>query len=79
MNPKLKGFVTVVFIRGGIAKSGKPYLQVSNGRAEMFVNIPKGSQLVNDETFQNYKEDDLIDLEVSQTIGSENVTLVSIV
>jgi hypothetical protein len=79
MNPKLKGFVTVVFIRGGISKSGKPYLQVSNGRAEMFVNIPKGSQLVNDETFQNYKEDDLIDLEVSQTIGSENVTLVSIV
>lgn len=79
MNSKLRGVVTVVFIRGGIAKSGNPYLQISNGRAELFVNIPKGSGLVTSDTFANVSEDDLIEIEVEQTIGSESVTLLEYV
>ena len=79
MNAKLQGEVTVTFIRGGISKGGNPYLQISNGRAELFVTIPKGSNLVSENTFNEYNEDDLITLEVEQTVGSESVTLLNIV
>jgi len=78
MNPKLTGEVTVTFIRGGIsAKSGKPYLQVSNGRAELFVNIPKGFE-IDENTFSDYSEDDAITLEVETVVGSDTVKLVSL-
>ena len=79
MNPKLTGEVTVTFIRGGISsKSGKPYLQISNGRAELFVNIPKEYE-VDDKTFVDYSEDDMITLEVETIVGSDTVKLLSLV
>jgi len=78
MNPKLEGEVTLTFIRGGIsAKSGRPYLQVSNGRDSLFINIPADLE-VNAETFADYKEDDQITLVVVTTVGSDSVTLVSL-
>jgi len=80
MNSKLTGEITVTYIRGGIAsKTGNPYLQVSNGRSEFFVNIPKGSNLVDANTFSDFSEDDLITLEVEVTCGSPNVKLLSII
>lgn len=79
MNSKLRGIAEFTFIRGGIAKSGNPYLQVSNGRSEFFVNVPKGSNLINENTFNEYSEDDMIQLEVEVLPGTDSVTLHSIV
>jgi hypothetical protein len=79
MNPKMQGPVDLIFIRGGIsAKTGNPYLSLSNGRKEFFVNIPKDLH-VDDETFSRYSEDDSITVDVEVTVGSDNVKLLGIV
>lgn len=75
MNPKLTGTVTLTFINGGVAKSGKPYLRCSNGRAEIFINLPKNQEF----DFSRFSEDDLITLEVSAMVGSDSVTLVDVI
>jgi hypothetical protein len=78
MNPKLEGEVTLTFIRGGISKGGKPYLQVSNGRAEFFVNVPKNSDVIRENTFERFEEDDEVTLLVEVTAGSDSVKLLDV-
>lgn len=69
---------TFVYIRGGLsAQKNTPYLMVSNGRKEMYLNIPKGSDIDAD-TFNAYKEGDDITLKVSTLIGSDSVTYIAI-
>jgi len=81
MAQKMKGVYEFIFIRGGISsKSNKPYLSVSNGRAELFVQIPKSlSNSDFEEMFATFNEGDTINLEVSILPGSENVELHSVV
>lgn len=77
MNPKLTGNVTLIFIRGGVsAKTGNPYLQVSNGRKEFFCNVKKLE--IDESTFNSFEEGDAIDLEVEVTVGSDGVNVVDI-
>jgi len=72
MNP-LTGTVSLTFIRGGISgKSGKPYLQLSNGRKEFFALIDK-SFFVDNETFSDISENDLVDFEVQVVPGNDTV------
>jgi len=78
MDNYLEGAVKMTFIRGGIAKSGRPYLQVSNGRAELFLNIPKNAQFT-DETVAEYEEGDEIEVNVRTLPGSDSVTFMGIV
>lgn len=79
MNPTLQGEVTLSFTRGGISsKNNKPYLSVSNGKKEFFVNFKKGHG-VTPETFERFEEDDEITLEVIVKAGSEEVTFVRVV
>jgi len=78
MNPVLESEVTLMYIRGGIAKSGRPYLQVSNGRAEFFLNIPKKFDGITETTFDDLAEGDEITVTVSQLVGSDRVVLVSL-
>jgi len=70
----------LVFIRGGIsAKNKKPYLQVSNGRAEFFVTIPKNIDHDDFESFFGSLSDgDLFTAELEILVGSDSVTLVAI-
>jgi len=69
-----------VFVMGGIAsKTGKPYLKVSNGRTEFFVNIPKGDKSIDEDTFAGYNEGDTIRLAVGVLPGSEGVRFLSVV
>lgn len=70
--------VDLVFIRGGLTKANKPYLCVSNGRSEFFINITKSIN-INNETFDSYEEGDHISLEVEILPGSDSLKLVSIV
>jgi len=72
MNPKLSGEVTLIFINGGLSKSGRPYLRCSNGRAEIFISLPKD---FDESVLDNYSEDDEITMEVSVTVGSDQVKL----
>jgi len=70
----------VTFIRAGISsKNKKPYLQVSNGRAEFFVTIPKS---IDPDDFENFfakaEEGDLIQLNFEILVGSDSVTLASL-
>jgi len=77
--PKLIGEVTLTFIRGGLAsKTGKPYLQCSNGRETFFVTIPK-SVTIDADTFADLQEDDQVTLEVEVLVGSPNVKFLSLV
>lgn len=79
MESKLEGEVTLMFLMGGISKAGKPYLQVSNGRKELWINIPKDLQKgMNENTFADFSEDDPIVLDVVVTVGGDTVTLVAI-
>jgi len=78
MSPKLRGEVTLLFIMGGVNKEGKPYLKVSNGRAEMWVRLPKALG-VDGDTFEKYSEDGLITLDVEMTVGSEAFKVLRIV
>lgn len=78
MNPKLQGEVTLIFIRAGISKKGNPYLQCSNGRAEIFLTIPNSFE-VDENTFSAYNEDDPIELEVATTVGTDSVHLVRLI
>lgn len=79
MNPKLIGTVVLMFIRGGIAKSGRPYLQVSNGRAELFANLPKNLDKDEfQEQVQIFEEGDEITLEVETIVGSDTIKVLSI-
>lgn len=78
MNAKLRGEVTVMFLNGGIsAKSGKPYLKVSNGRSELYVDIPKGFE-IDEKTFEELSEGDELTLEVETLVGSDRVKLLSL-
>jgi len=77
MESKLRGIVVLTFINGGIAKSGRPYLRCSNGRAEIFVSIPK-TMAIDDDTFSEFTEDMPIALEVECTVGSDSVKLLRI-
>jgi len=71
--------VEMMFIRGGVSdKTKKPYLLVSNGRKELYINIPNGSD-VTAETFEKYNEGDTINLKVSVLVGSDTVTLVQVI
>jgi len=76
LNAKLEGEVNVIFIRAGISKKSNPYMQVSNGRAEIFLDIPKG---VDHDEFTDwcgeFEEDALITIPVRVTVGSDGVTL----
>jgi len=76
LNAKLEGMVNVLFIRAGISKKGNPYMQVSNGRAEIFVDIPKG---VDHGEFEGwvaeFEEDSVISIPVRVTVGSDGVSL----
>jgi len=79
--PKLQGEVTVTFVRGGVStKTGtpKPYLQVSNGRSEFFITIPKSLEITS-QTFENFEEGDSITLEVEVLVGTANVKLLGVV
>lgn len=75
MQNVIEGQVTLTFIRGGMSKKGSPYLQVSNGRSEFFVNVPKD---FDPQVFEQYDENDDITLEVSVMVGSETVKLLSV-
>jgi hypothetical protein len=73
MNSKIKGTVDAVYIRSG-EKNGKGWVMLSNGRKEFFVSI-----LVEDlEMFANASEDDIIEMEVEMTIGSDRVKILSV-
>jgi len=76
MNPKITGEVTLTFVRGGMSKKNTPYLQVSNGRAEFFVTVPKAFDA---SVFDEYNEDEAIILEVEMTAGSDSVKLLSVI
>ena len=79
MQNKLTGVVDLVFIRGGISsKSGNPYLQVSNGRKELFVTLDDELKIT-ENTFSGYNEEDPISLEVEQVVGSDTVRVLDIV
>jgi len=79
MNANLQGQVKLMFIRAGIgAKSGKPYLMVSNGRKEFFISIAKDSR-VNVEVFENFSDGDDILLEIRVLAGSDNVELLEVI
>jgi len=65
------------FIRGGLSKENKPYLNVSNGRSAMYITIPKALN-VTDETFAQYNEDDEIELKVNVRVGETSVSLVEL-
>lgn len=79
MDSKLDGEVTLMFIMGGISKAGKPYLQVSNGRKELWIKIPKDLQKgFNENTFESFSEEDSITMDVSITVGSDEVSLIAI-
>lgn len=77
ISAKVQGEVTLTFIRGGIsAKSKKPYLQVSNGRSEIFLNT--AGLPIDENTFSSYDEDDEISLVVETTVGSDSVKVIEI-
>jgi len=80
MKNKLAGVVEFMFINGGIAKkSGNPYLQVSNGRSEFFINIPKTlKDKIDEDTFSEYNDGDMIALNVEVVVGSDRVTLTKV-
>jgi len=69
---------TFTFIRGGISAEKKnPYLQVSNGRKELFVNFDKDfKKQVGPSTFDEYSEGDEISLTVEILPGSDTVKVV---
>jgi len=77
VNPKIQAQGEFIFIRGGISQKGSPYIQVSNGRKEMFLNI---SPLfpVTEHTFASYNDGDVINLQVEVTVGSDRVTLLNV-
>lgn len=78
MDNKLDGIVELIFVRGGIsAKSNKPYLQLSNGRAEFFAKIDK-SFVVTDDTFSAFSEDDQVNVRCSVLVGSEGVNVLEV-
>jgi len=70
----------LTFIRGGISsKNKRPYLQVSNGRAEFFVTVPKNIDQDDFEAFCGSLSDgDVFVAEVEILVGSDSVTLVSL-
>jgi len=73
----MNGNFTFEYIMGGISqKTGRPYLKVSNGRKELFVNFKKDHG-VTDTTFADFEEGDEIVLNVSVIPGSETVTFIS--
>lgn len=74
-NAFLSGPVELIFIRAGRTKKNLPYLQVSNGRAELWVNCPKD---LNPEVFEAYKENDPITLQVEVLVGSDTVKLIRV-
>lgn len=76
MKNKLNGVVELMFIRSGISKSDKPYLILSNGRKEFFVNVQNLDVI---KSLANYNEEDLVKLEVSVTVGSDSVNVLKIV
>jgi len=78
MNARLRGEVTLMFIRGGISsKNKKPYLNVSNGRSELYVNIPKSIE-IDENTFADLEEGSEITIEVETLVGSDTVKLLSL-
>jgi len=77
MDAKIEAYTTLTFVRGGVAKNGKKYLQCSNGRSEFFLNIPKDAN-IDENTFDNYEEDSLITVKVRLTVGTDSVTYLGI-
>lgn len=78
MNNTMQGEITLTFIRGGVSAKGNSYLQVSNGRREFFVNIPKDLD-IDEDTFDDFEENDQITIEAKVLAGSDTVTLISLV
>jgi len=76
--PVVTTTVPLMFIRAGISEKNKrPYICVSNGRKEFYLNIPKGMDLdIND--FSKLIEGELVDMEVSLIVGNESVSFVSL-
>lgn len=77
MTEIIKTEVTMTFIRGGISKNDNPYLQVSNGRKEFFVNMPKDLIISGDE-FDSFQENDEITFNAKILPGSDSITFVSL-
>lgn len=71
---------TFTFVRGGISAEKKvPYLLLSNGRKELYVNFPKNVRKeIDDDTFASYSENDEITLVVNILPGSDTVTFVRV-
>lgn len=62
METKLKGEVTLSYVFGGISKkTGKPYLQVSDGIEAKFVNLSEDCRVTED-TFSEYERGEAITL-----------------
>lgn len=74
MDSKLKGVVTILFIRAGISKTDKPYAMFANGREQFFVNVSAEEV----DMFKDYKENDEITLEVEQLVGSNSVKILAV-
>jgi len=73
MNSTLEGEVTLIYVRAGISKKGRPYLCVANGRSELYIDLPEGHDI---DQYEEFSDGDMISLNVKVTVGSDRVTLV---
>jgi len=73
---KIEVDVEVIFIRAGVSKKDAKYLQISNGRSEVFANVPKDFDM---SVFEKYSEDDDITLTVQLLPGTDSITLIDVV
>jgi len=74
MNPKIVGDVTLMFIRSGTSKKGNPYLMMSNGRAEIFLDVPKDQDM---SQFEKFQEGEMVKLTVEAYVGTDRVKFVA--
>lgn len=79
MKSKITSQATLVFVMGGIAKSGKAYLQASNGLNSFFLNI---SEKIDKQAFETWTSSlgkgDEFKTQISLIPGETNVDLVSL-
>jgi len=75
MQPKIRGTVTLTYIRSGMSKTDKPYAMFSNGRKEFFVSLSDESDL---DHFANLNEDDTVEMEVEVTVGNDRMKILSV-
>jgi len=75
---RVEGSLTATFVRGGISKEKKkPYLQVSDGIAPIFISIPKDME-IDEDTFTRYERGDEIEMTVTVDPFSNRTTLVGL-